>query len=522
MKKSIVATGVIAILAFGYIGTSMHTGNLIEENLDTDLAVFAQQVNSSQQMFNLQISHNNDEKGIFSTKTHLKVTLTQKNQIINDDDGSVIVLYDDDATIHHGPFPLAALANGSFSPQLAWLEFAITEKTNPTLWKLAGNKPYISGHAGVSYSDYLTVKLATESIKLTHSDFDLIDENSVFEQGKWNIVLEKQNNSSELSIQASLDKLNLEMDKDNVISLNDLNISFKPTQNTSTIDYDININRLKMKGTEYGSSTDVGFNGLTTKGNINYKDYKLNYQSEINRLTISTNRNTSSAVNNIELNKFVLNQQMELNPKNHTVDGSLFTSVHSIIYGKQNLGNGSLDLNFKGIDKKEIFNKSYMNYFEDLEVLEDLEDVTEDMPFNTTLTLNKLNWHNNAGDINASFLFDINDLNYLTDNDDDTSSEIDDKIDALQLKIEAPFDVMARFYAQFENPQYSEVTEQHVRSVKSNIKLSTEMFLGNIPFFVFNNGQTDGIFSDISLTKDSDEVQVNGKIMSKKDFFYNF
>lgn len=516
MKKSIVATGVIAILAFGYIGTSMHTGNLIEENLDTDLAVFAQQVNSSQQMFNLQISHNNDEKGIFSTKTHLKVTLTQKNQIINDDDGSVIVLYDDDATIHHGPFPLAALANGSFSPQLAWLEFAITEKTNPTLWKLAGNKPYISGHAGVSYSDYLTVKLATESIKLTHSDFDLIEDDGVFELGKWNIVFEKQNNESDLTMQASLDKLNLVIDPNNVISFNGLSMSFKPEQNKTTVDYDINISSLKMKSIEYGSYTDIDFNDLTSKGNVNYKDYKISDQSEINRLTVSTNRSTSNAVNNIELNKFVLNQQMELNPKNHAVDGSLFTSVDSIIYGKQNLGNGSLDLNFKGFDKKDIFNRFYMDY------LDDLEDFVEDMPFNTTLTLNKFNWHNDAGDININFVLDINDLNYILNSGDDTGKDIDERIDTFKLKVEAPFDVMAQFYAQFENPQNSEVTEQQVNSVKSNIMLSAEMFLGHVPIFVFNNGKTDGIFSDISVTKDSDEVQVNGETMSKKFFFNEF
>lgn len=516
MKKSIVATGVIAILAFGYIGTSMHTGNLIEENLDTDLAVFAQQVNSSQQMFNLQISHNNDEKGIFSTKTHLKVTLTQKNQIINDDDGSVIVLYDDDATIHHGPFPLAALANGSFSPQLAWLEFAITEKTNPTLWKLAGNKPYISGHAGLSYSDYLTVKLATESIKLTHSDFDLIEDDGVFELGKWNIVFEKQNNESDLTMQASLDKLNLVIDPNNVISFNGLNMSFKPEQNKTTVDYDINISSLKMKSIEYGSYTDIDFNDLTSKGNVNYKDYKISDQSEINRLTVSTNRSTSNAVNNIELNKFVLNQQMELNPKNHAVDGSLFTSVDSIIYGKQNLGNGSLDLNFKGFDKKDIFKGFYMDY------LDDLEDFVEDMPFNTTLTLNKFNWHNDAGDININFVLDINDLNYILNSGDDTGKDTDERIDTFKLKVEAPFDVMAQFYAQFENPQNSEVTEQQVNSVKSNIMLSAEMFLGHVPIFVFNNGKTDGIFSDISVTKDSDEVQVNGETMSKKFFFNEF
>ena len=216
------------------------------------------------------------------------------------------------------------------------------------------------------------------------------------------------------------------------------------------------------------------------------------------------------------MNKLVLNQQIELNKKNNTVNGSLFNSVDSIIYGKQNLGNGSFDFSFKGIDKKDIFNKSYMNYFEDL------EDVTDNLPFNTTLTLNKLNWHNAAGDININFVLDINDLNYILNSGDDSSKDTDERIDTLKLKVEAPFDVMAQFYSQFENPQNSEVTEQQVNSVKSNIKLSAEMFLSHVPIFVFNNGKTDGIFSDISVTKDSDEVLVNGETMSKKFFFNEF
>ena len=157
-----------------------------------------------------------------------------------------------------------------------------------------------------------------------------------------------------------------------------------------------------------------------------------------------------------------------------------------------------------------------MNYFEDL------EDVTDNLPFNTTLTLNKLNWHNAAGDININFVLDINDLNYILNSGDDSSKDTDERIDTLKLKVEAPFDVMAQFYAQFENPQNSEVTEQQVNSVKSNIKLSAEMFLSYVPIFVFNNGKTDGIFSDISVTKDSDEVLVNGETMSKKFFFNEF
>lgn len=514
MKKSIVATGVIAILAFGYIGTSIYTGNLIEENLDTNLAEFTQQVNTSQQIYNLNISHSNDKKGIFSTKTHLKVTLTQKKQIDNDD-ASVIVLYDDEATIHHGPFPLAALANGYFIPQIAWLEFAITDKTNPTLWKLAGNQSFISGHAGLSYSNYLTVKLETEGIKLTDSDFDLIEDQDAIELGKGNLVIDK-NNDSDLSIKASFDKLNWVIDQNNIISFNDLNVSFKPEQNTASVNYEMKMSSLNMKNIEFGSNTNIDFDDLTSKGKINYKDYQVSDQSEIHRLIISTGQDASDAVNRIELNKFVLNQHVELNPQNYAIDGSLFTSVASILYGKQNLGNGSLDLSFKGLDKRYLLNQFYVDSFEDL------QDTAEDMPNNTNVTLNKFNWHNSAGDINANFVLDINNFNYTFDEESDFSNDIDEKINTLKLKVEAPFDVMAQFYAQFEHPQNSEVTEQQVNNVKSNIKLSAEMFLGNVPFFVFDNGQTEGLFSDVSLTKDSDEVQVNGEIMSKKEFFHDF
>ena len=126
MKKSTLAIGVIAILGLGYVGIAWHTGNVIEAELDNTLKNLTKQVNSLQNDVEVQITHSNDEKGIFSTKTHIKIIAESASA------SSTITLYDEDVIIHHGPFPLAALKQGTFSPQMAWLEYQGTEKSNTT------------------------------------------------------------------------------------------------------------------------------------------------------------------------------------------------------------------------------------------------------------------------------------------------------------------------------------------------------------------------------------------------------
>lgn len=508
MKKSIVATGIIIILAVGYIGTAKYTGTLIEKDIDIKIAELTNQVNNSQKIYNLNITHSNDEKGLFLTKMHLKVTLTPKNETATDE--STIKLYDDDITIHHGPFPLVAIANGSFTPQMAWLEFAMTEKTNPNLWKLAGNKSFITGHAGISYGEHLTIKLATKAINATHADFDFVEDKGVFELGKANFTLGSANDLNNLSIRATLDKFNYIVDQNNIISLNELNASFKPELNNSTVDYEVNFGSFKISNNEFGSNNNVNFDNFINKGKFNYDNNILSAQSEINKLVISNSENSINPIKNIEFNKFVMNQKTEMTADD-TVDGSLFTSVDSIIYGQQNLGHGSLEFGFKGLDKKIMPDPFYMNNFENE------QDITENIPKNMNFTLNKFNWHNSAGDINISLAFDVSNFNnYLY------SNIIEDSINTLKLKIEAPFKVIAHLYAQIENPTTNEVTEQQVAKANSNIQLSSKMILGNSPVFVFNNGETDGIYSNIILTKDSDQVQVNDKNMSKEEFLRDF
>jgi len=70
---------------------------VIENDLDKSLTLATEQFNNSQNIFKINISHSNDKKQLFSTKTHINMTLSSK-------DGSfaeVFTLADKDFTIHH-------------------------------------------------------------------------------------------------------------------------------------------------------------------------------------------------------------------------------------------------------------------------------------------------------------------------------------------------------------------------------------------------------------------------------------
>ena len=99
MKKSIVAVGVIAVLAVGYVGISWHTGNMIESNIDRKINQFSQKVNQNLSGYNLAISYSDYQKNIFSTKMHVTIKLSPKEMSGEQENEESSTLFDDDITI---------------------------------------------------------------------------------------------------------------------------------------------------------------------------------------------------------------------------------------------------------------------------------------------------------------------------------------------------------------------------------------------------------------------------------------
>ncbi|WP_294911305.1 YdgA family protein [uncultured Gilliamella sp.] len=458
MKKSTLAIGVIAILGLGYVGIAWHTGNVIEAELDNTLKNLTKQVNSLQNDVEVQITHSNDEKGIFSTKTHIKIIAESASA------SSTITLYDADVIIHHGPFPLAALKQGTFSPQMAWLEYQGTEKSNPILWKLAGNKPFAKGHINLSYSDNLTINLTTQPIVLSDQD-----PNYQFLEGKLEL------GQIDYSVSG--------------------NLGFETPSFSLVID---NLNYKRHDGDE------IKLKNLKVDNKIDYKNYFFEAQNSVDDLFVNLKANTDKPT--IALKNFAMDYKFT--NKTTGLEGNMDIAIDAFNYGKQQMGNGTFELNVQGLDK------SFFDNFEQISWL--LDSANNSNITNTKIDIKKFHWHNASGDFNFSALVDIANLNQMTIYDRDI-----DKINQLSINLEAPFAVIARFMSQIEAPESEQITDNQLQRASNNLQLMTQMALSRSPLVTFKKGNTSGIFSELDYLKSNDQVTINGNKISKQEFLNN-
>lgn len=505
MKKTTLAIGIIAVLGIGYVGTAWYTGNVIKNNIDNKLEQISEQVNQIQNKYNMVITHSNYDKGIFSTKLHLTVTLSPKDSSSSDLEPQKI--FDDDLTIHHGPFPIAALSHGTFSPQMVWLEYKMTEQASPELWKLSGNQPFLTGHISLSYQQYLKIKLNNKAISADKSDLNDIDNKLDISEG--NYSFESNKDFSSLSVNAHLGNLTYSETNTDSISLNKFDLTVEPNLEQTSINYKFNFGNIHIDMNDSGVKENIDIEDFEAKGIYNYENQSLDVESSLDKFTYKPDMTLLDKIPSVEINKLVMNQKNNYT-SNDTLDGSILTNIDSIILGQQNLGAGSLDLEFRGLDKKLLSN-NFDEFYTDEE-----QKSEENKLFNMKITLNKLNWHNTDGDVNASGLIDLSDVN-----SNDLSVVSVDKINALKLKVDAPLSVLSRFFAQLDNPKENDITSDQINQASERVLTLSHMLFNNSSIVSFTKDDIKGIFTDIDYAKDHDKVKVNDKTFTKEEFFNN-
>lgn len=493
MKKSILI--IISALGLGYIGISWHTGNIIEREFDNNLQSLTEKINSYQQLFDITISKSHYQKNIFSTKVHLTFTLSPKNQ----SQKNTLKIFDDDLTIYHGPFPTAALANGVFTPKFAWIEYEMSKITSPELWKMAGNKSFITGHASIGYGQSLIVKLATKAIKLNHSKLELYISDVIYN-------LESGEDRNQLISTLKFDNLTFYKNKQDSISFEQFILTAKPNQDQ--IEYKMNLGNLHINvGTINRFLFDIS--NIENKGHyaLNIDEQGIFTIPNIDSITnIDKIKFTSTYVPPIGINNLNIKLSSKLND-NLTVDGSFITNINSITYGNQNLGSGKLDINYEGIDSEDLGypvdpitkEKWLINNF-----------LTSS---NRKISLNNLSWHNDEGDIVIRALIEITDDIYKYRNIDKTK--------ALKWDMDIPIKVLGRIKAQADNPRDNNVQLEEIQSSSRELFIICNQFLRDNPLFKFDKNNEKGIYSNIdyNLERDKDEVDVNDKKLNKQDFF---
>lgn len=460
MKKTKLAIGVIAILGLGYVGTAWYTGNVIENGLDGTLKNLTQEVNSLQDNFDVQITHTNDEKSLFSTKTHIKIVVT------NIRNSKTVVLYDDNVIIHHGPFPIEALKNGVFTPQQAWVEFQNSEQFNPDLWKKAGNQPFMKGHVSLSYSNFIDYNISTQPIVLDFKDVGIEDVDGKLDLGEMNYRMSGDLNFLNPSLSIEVSKINYQQADDqlkitNLKVVNEADFQKKYTLNTSVDDFYFN------------------FESVNNTPEISLKNLAWNYVLEA---------------------------------KESGLNGDFAFKIDSFKYGKQDMGNGSFEFDFEGLDK------SFLEIYPQAAPF--LDKIKHSSP-NTKINIKKVNWHNAAGDFNYSAFFDVSDFTIMS------SFRLAQNIDQLnqfKVNLDAPYKVIARIKTQFDNPKNENISEQQFESDAEQMQFIVERSFNKSPYpaILFKKGDVEGIFTEIEYTKQSGQFNLNGQKMSFQELQNHF
>lgn len=502
MKKTTLAIGIVAVLGIGYVGTAWYTGNIIENNIDSELKEINQKINDYQDKFKVAISYSKLEKNIFSTTFHLTVTLSPIDAYGTASQPRT--LFDDDIIIHHGPFPMAALAKGTFLPQMAWIEYQLSEHTDPDLWKLLDNQPFISAYAGISYQNHLRVKVTNKALSATPDDLKYLDGLFVISEGDYSF--ESNVDFANIQANAHLDKLKYIENANNSLALDNLNISTKPNNNKTIVDFDVNVGHLNVQDGDYRyshSPLETTVDNCKTQGSFNYKNHDLNVQNSIDKLIFK--QISQQPTQPIEFNKLVLNQKNALNTSD-TVDGIFQLNVESVIYGQQNLGYGTLDFAFQGLDKKLFSYDSEDDFY---------DDVNEIDMSNIKLSLNQFNWHNVVGDVNISADAKWVDMKEVPD------TYGFEQIEKFNLKIDVPFDVVAYMFAQIEaaKKQENEISQAVIDEGIQSLENLCERFFSDAKFLTFKRNNISGIFSDVEYSKENIMIKVNGEKMLREELF---
>lgn len=504
MKKSRLALGIVTLLSLGYISASWYTGNVIEKNFDHLLQETTQKINDNQHLFSIEISKNHYERSLFSTTSHLTVTLTFIDP--NNAKEHHQKIFDDNVSIYHGPFPIAALAKGSFTPKMAWFEYEMEEQTSPILWKLSGNKPFITAHGGLSYGNYLTVKLMNKAISATKSELDALEGKLDISEGDF--IVEANPKQTFVST-AKFDKLNYMLNNDNYISLDSFNISIAPTPDGSGVSYKISAEKIQANILEYYIS-GLEIQNFENNGNytLNNKDIlTANSKTSIDKIKINSTNLPFIKLPAVEIDNLSITQDNYLNSQN-SINGLINTNIGSLSMGKQNLGAGVLSLNYEGIEK------TFMGY--PIFSSSEKEESATNSPVDFKFSLDNFNWHNDEGDIQAKAYIELLDNKKLTLNTDFN------QLKTFKLKFDVPFKVLARLLTQFQYYSDENISPEEFKKTYRNLTLMEIIFLRKNPFLVFSNNDNDkGFYTDIDYDQNREEVLINGKEISKHDFFNN-
>lgn len=508
MKKIKFTIGIVAVLSIGYLGSTWYIGNKIENEIDNTLSLISEKINGSKDMSKINITKSHYDKGLFSTKLHLTITESVDNQTDLENDKNI--LFSDDITIYHGPFPIVNIAKGDFTPQVAMIDYQMTEKAFPELWKWSNNQSFITGHANLSFQKEFSIYLKNNPININLVNHVFGKNNFYLSEGECFFNVSKD--FSTVSVNSHWDKLELTSEFRNLsLKLDQVSIKTEPESSHNSLNYVLELKNLYYSEENY-DLIDRNYQYVTTfKKELNFQDVKAVRNGDFKKGILHNNLTINKVISQnffndnatAILNQILINQSVNQTDENYY--DSIDFKIGSLTYGKQNLGSISSNNEFINMD-----GISMLSF-----VLGDFSDPYDVNPDKDNRSMSyKFNWHSNVGDINADLLVDYK------SNTSFRGLSFNDNINQFKLKLDMPFNVINYIAAQFENHQQNVVTQKQIDEI--DIGNDIKSWLEDSILFTFDKNGMKGIYSDANYSGDTHQAEVNGKIYSKDDFFTHF
>ena len=487
MKKSLIAISAIAILSISYCAASWYTGNIIENKMDQSMSKLINAVNQQQNIAELQMQYSNYHKGIFSSTFDLTISINKKADLQQHQ-----IIFSDNVTLNHGPFPLKQLFSGYLKPVMAALSYRTSQESNPTLWQAANHQPFINLDIFIDYNS--NIKINANNQPLTN----YLDQNgSTINVSSGKLALIADKNFNQLSLNATLPHFLLENEAIK-FDVNQIEFVLLPLNDQANLASELHIDRMQFLRKQVNEEYQII--------NINYDNVNyLNDSGLILNNALSIDHITLHRENQLlQLNQFTGKNIAELSEQ----DANLHTElkIGNALFGKQNLGSGELSFTINSQPN------DYITYFYPL--LNNSLQRHSDQLHNLDINIDKLQWQTAQGDIEANMSAILKGNKLLTLIKQGWLDET--HLNHFEAEFNIPFRTLGYIVAQLTYSEQEQIIPQQLNDSEQNMRLLAQILLSHSPLFAMNHDQ---IYTNIDVSRENHSANINGKEMPLSYFF---